>query len=121
SAFEIIKNLHELSVALRRHGYRVLLATLSPAASSTGGDWTPHQELTRQLVNLYIRSGIDSDGVVDIDKALRDPANPTHVRAVYTVDGVHPNDLGSQAIANAGQLSLLRASQHHLGRRPCCP
>ncbi|HLT10087.1 MAG TPA: GDSL-type esterase/lipase family protein [Micromonosporaceae bacterium] len=107
SAFEIIKNLHELSVALRRHGYRVLLATLSPAASSTGGDWTPQQELTRQLVNLYIRSGIDSDGVVDIDKALRDPANPTHVRGVYTVDGVHPNDLGSQAIANAVQLSLL--------------
>src|SRR5690606_17760109 len=56
SALEIITNLHELSAELRRNGYRVLLATLSPAASSVNGNWTAQQELTRQLVNLYIRS-----------------------------------------------------------------
>jgi lysophospholipase L1-like esterase len=102
----IIDGLHELAADLHRRGYRVLLATLSPAAAAP--TWTSRRETTRQLVNHYIRTGRDADGVVDIDRAIRDPRNPTRVNPLYaSPDGVHPNDTGNRVIADAVALASL--------------
>lgn len=102
----IIGGLQQIAAELRQRGIRVLLATLSPAE---GPDtWTPEREATRQAVNAYIRTTDDADGVVDADRALRDPSHPTRLNPrFFSGDAVHPNDLGSRAIARVVPLWLL--------------
>lgn len=102
----IIDGLRAIVADLHQHNLRVLLATLSPAA---GPDtWTEEREQTRQAVNAYIRTTHEADGVVDIDRALRDPDDPTRLNPLFRdIDDVHPNDLGNRAIADAVPLHLL--------------
>ncbi|MGH9161875.1 MAG: GDSL-type esterase/lipase family protein [Vicinamibacteraceae bacterium] len=103
----IIGGLQQIAAAVHQRGLRVLVATLSPAAGS-GESWTPEREATRQAVNAYIRSTSDTDGVVDIDLAIRDPADPTRLNPrFYSTDQVHPNDLGNRAIAEVVPLGRL--------------
>lgn len=98
--------LRELSAELHRRGYRVLFATLTPGAGAE--NWDPSREATRQAVNHYIRTGRDSDGVVDADAAVRDPADPNRLDPAYfSFDQVHPNDAGNRAIAAAVPVHLL--------------
>jgi lysophospholipase L1-like esterase len=102
----MIAGLGQIADELHERGLRVLLATLSPAAGPA--TWTPAREATRQAVNLYIRTTPDIDGVVDVDLAIRDPENPTHVNPAFdSGDNVHPNDLGSSAIARVVPIGLL--------------
>ena len=47
--------------------------------------------------------------VIDFDRVLRDPANPSRMRPEYSSgDGVHPNDTGYRAMADAIPLFLFR-------------
>jgi lysophospholipase L1-like esterase len=103
---QIIAGLRQLTYVLRRRGLRVLLATLIPGAGSP--TWSPERETTREIVNAYIRSTRDANGVVDIDAAVRDPLNPTLLNPLFIrIDLVHPNDDGNRAIAAAVPLQLL--------------
>lgn len=104
---KIIAGLRQLTYVLRARGLRVLLATLSPAAGAT--NWSPERETIRAAVNAYIRGTHDANGIVDVDAAVRDPANPTFLNPLFigTKDLVHPNDEGNRAIAAAVPLSLL--------------
>ena len=67
-------------------------------------------EAKRQAVNHWIRTGKAYDAVIDFDKALRDPGEPTRLRAAYdSGDNLHPNDAGYKAMADAIDLSLFRS------------
>ncbi|NID16010.1 GDSL-type esterase/lipase family protein [Luteibacter yeojuensis] len=69
-------------------------------------------EATRQGLNAFLRSGTSGcDGLVDQDAALRDPSNPAVLAPAYfgTADGVHPNDAGYQAIADAIDIEIFHA------------
>ena len=102
----MIAGLRRIAAALHRRGHRVLFATLSPAGG--GPTWTATREATRQAVNNYIRRTHDAEGVVDIDVAVRDPAQPTLVNPLFdSGDHVHLNDLGAAAIAAAVPLFRL--------------
>ncbi len=47
------------------------------------------------------------DGVIDLDAAVRDPANPTTLLPAYdTGDHLHLNPAGYEAMANAIDLKL---------------
>ena len=60
-------------------------------------------------VNAFIRNNQDFDGVVDFDSLLRDPSDPTRLRAdIDSGDHFHPNDLGAQQMADFFPLPLLR-------------
>jgi lysophospholipase L1-like esterase len=60
-------------------------------------------------VNRWIRDSGEFDAVVDLDAATRDPAEPTRLRTEFdSGDGIHPNDAGNQAIAEAFDLELFR-------------
>ena len=51
--------------------------------------------------------GQDYDGVVDFDKALRDPERPTQMLPIYDCgDGLHPSDLGYCTMGDAIDLAL---------------
>lgn len=70
--------------------------------------WTQEGDARRQAVNAFIRSsGSGCDAVVDLESAIEDPAQPTHVLAAFdSGDHLHPNDAGYQAIADAVNLAL---------------
>lgn len=102
----IIAAVQRIAVELRQHGLRVLLSTLVPATGDPS--WTPVREATRQAVNQYVRTTRDADGVVDLDLALRDPANPARLNPAFDGgDHVHPTAQGNMAIAAIVPLSRL--------------
>lgn len=66
------------------------------------------RKATRQAVNQYVRTTRDADGVVDLDLALRDPANPARLNPAFDgADHVHPNAQGNMAIAAIVPISRL--------------
>jgi lysophospholipase L1-like esterase len=58
-------------------------------------------------VNQWIVNGKAFDGVIDFDKLVRDPAQPSRILAFYdSGDRLHPNDAGHKAMGEAVDLSL---------------
>ncbi|MFF4837515.1 SGNH/GDSL hydrolase family protein [Streptomyces sp. NPDC001315] len=87
---------------------RVIGATLMPDKGN--GYYTPAAEAIRQNVNDWIRTSDAFDGVIDFDRAMRDPADPSALNPAYdSGDHVHPNDAGMEAMSEAIDLRLL----HH--------
>jgi lysophospholipase L1-like esterase len=108
SANEIIVGLHQLTLRARARGVKIFGATIAPFGSSTiPGVFTPENEVKRQAVNRWIRTGGAFDGVIDFDATVRDPANPSRLRPAYDFDGVHLTDAGYDAMANSINLSML--------------
>jgi lysophospholipase L1-like esterase len=85
----------------------VIGATLMPDKGN--GYYTPSAETIRQSVNQWIRTGGAFDGVIDFDRAMRDPADPAALNPAYdSGDHIHPTDAGMKAMAEAINLRLLR-------------
>jgi lysophospholipase L1-like esterase len=110
SADAIIVGLRQLIERAHEKGLAIFGATITPSGSSTfPGFFTPENEVKRQAVNQWIRTSRAFDGVIDFDKVLRDPAQPNRLLPAYNSDdGIHPNDAGYLAMANAIDLSLFR-------------
>jgi lysophospholipase L1-like esterase len=73
------------------------------------GYYTEVGERKRQAVNEWIRTSKAYDGVIDFDKATRDPNDPKKFLAAYdSCDHLHPSDAGYKAMAEAIDLALLR-------------
>lgn len=106
----IIESLAQLAARARSHGIKVFGATLTPfEGTSIANYYTPEGEAERRKVNAWIRSTDVFDGVVDFETALADPKNPSRIRPAYDYgDGLHPNDKGFAAMAEAIDLSLFR-------------
>jgi lysophospholipase L1-like esterase len=69
-------------------------------------DSADHQT-ARATVNDWIRNGGKFDAVIDLDAAVRDPANPMNLAAAYdTGDHLHLNPAGYQKMADAIDLAL---------------
>jgi lysophospholipase L1-like esterase len=113
SAATVIGAIRQLNQQIQQRGYSVVVGTLGPFEGLMGGDgttvWSPEKEAIRAAVNDYLRTHRgEFDGVVDFDKAIRDPANPTKVKPEFdSGDHIHPNDLGSKAMAEAVSLDLI--------------
>ncbi|WP_373559714.1 SGNH/GDSL hydrolase family protein [Bordetella genomosp. 10] len=102
SADDLVAGYRRVIAAAHHRGLRVLVGTLTPAALP------PDREVVRQRVNRWIRGGQGFDGVVDFDKALRDPGQPGKLKPSYdSGDHVHPSDAGYAAMAHAVPLALL--------------
>jgi lysophospholipase L1-like esterase len=95
-------------IAIRRihaHHLRAIGATITPFGRYRY--WTPAIEAERERVNNWIRTSHAFDGVIDFDRALRDPSHPTWLKPAYDGgDGLHPDDAGHAAMARAIPLSL---------------
>jgi lysophospholipase L1-like esterase len=82
-------------------------ATLPPIGGSDYLTADPAIEADRQALNAWIRTPGHFDAVIDFDAALRDPADPTRMRAdVNSGDGLHPSTVGYEAMARAVDLGL---------------
>lgn len=79
----------------------------------------PKAEIVRSALNQWIRTTDVFDGVIDFDRATRDPEHPTWLLSQYNSgDYVHPNDAGYKAMADAIDLGLFSKSvsidlRHH--------
>jgi lysophospholipase L1-like esterase len=88
-------------------GIRVFGATLLPFGGSFYD--TPEHEAARTKVNEWIRSSGRFDAVIDLDVALRDPADSLRLLPeADTGDHLHPNETGHRMIAEAVDLALFK-------------
>lgn len=112
TAQDLIAGYRQLIARAHAKGIPVYGATLTPFEGTVfPGYYTPEKEAVRQAVNNWIRSSDEFDAVIDFDRAVRDPAQPTRMLPAYdSGDHLHPNDLGMQAMANAIPLELFRTS-----------
>jgi lysophospholipase L1-like esterase len=110
TADEIIDGHRQIVERAHAMGLKVYGATLTPfKAYLPGVYYSPGGETMRQAVNQWIRTSKVYDAVIDFDKAIRDPSDPTKIRATYdSGDNLHPNDAGYQAMADAIDLSLFK-------------
>jgi lysophospholipase L1-like esterase len=107
SAAEVVAGLTELVNQIHGAGLPVQLGTLTPIEGATYD--SPTAEAARTQVNTWIRGQQISDGIIDFDKAVRDPGDPNRLLPAYNSgDSLHPNPAGYQAMADAVDLALLR-------------
>jgi lysophospholipase L1-like esterase len=107
---DLIAGYRQLIARAHEKGIAVYGATMTPFEGTVHPGWyTPQKGAVRDAVNAWIRNSGEFDGVIDFDRALRDPAHPGRLLAVYDRgDHLHPNDLGMQALAKAIPVDLFR-------------
>jgi lysophospholipase L1-like esterase len=117
SAEEVIAGLTELVERLSaarpgRRPLKVFVGTLLPAGGYELFDFgSAETNARRERVNHFIRTSGIGDGVVDFDRAVRDPVDPARLRPEYdSGDHLHPNAAGYRAMARAVRLGALRGS-----------
>lgn len=96
-----------------RQGIQVIGATLLPfsgALPNTPLDnyYQPNKDELRQRINHWIRTSHTFDGVLDLERGLKDPKHPDRLNPIYdSGDHLHPNDRGNQQMANLVDLNEL--------------
>ena len=91
----------------RARGIRAYGATILPFGGSFYD--SPAREAARRTVNQWIRTSGAFDAVIDLDAALRDPAEPTRLHPeADTGDHLHPNEEGYRRMAAAIDARLFR-------------
>lgn len=109
SAEDLIVGLKQLIELSHEKGMKIIGATLTPFEGAANGYFTPEKETKRKAVNDWIRTGKAFDGVIDFDKAVRDPNHPDRMLPAYdSGDHLHPSDAGYQAMGEAVDLSLFK-------------
>ena len=89
------------------HGLKVIGATILPDAGSDYYHPDASNEADRQKVNDWIRAAGHFDAVVDLDKLMADPQNPTHLLPAYdSGDDLHPGPAGYKVMGQAFTPSL---------------
>jgi lysophospholipase L1-like esterase len=110
TADDIIAGHKQLIQQAHARGIRMIGATLTPFWGAAY--FTEAGEAKRQAVNEWIRTSKTYDGVVDFDKATRDPGDPKKFLEKYDgCDYLHPSDAGYKAMADAIDLSLFKAGK----------
>jgi len=108
SAEDLIAGMKQMIERAHEHGIKIFGATVTPfEGTSFAGYFTPEKEVKRKALNEFIRNGHAFDGVVDFEKAVRDPKNPDRMLADYDGgDHLHPGDAGYKAMGDAIDLRL---------------
>jgi lysophospholipase L1-like esterase len=112
SAGDIIEGYKQLIARAHAHGMKIIAATLTPFDGAFDGTpfqgyYNPEKEKIRLALNAFLRSGA-FDGVIDFDKVIADPQQPSHSQAKYDKgDHLHPNSAGYAAMGSAIDLKTL--------------
>ncbi|HGM4787149.1 MULTISPECIES: SGNH/GDSL hydrolase family protein [Stenotrophomonas] len=115
-----------LAEQAHRRGLRILGATLMPFAGALPGTplddyYHSDKDALRRQLNAWLRTDGPFDAVIDLDAALRDPADPSRMAAAYdSGDHLHPGDAGNRAMAEAVDLDVLLGGQGSAGVGSLC-
>ncbi len=109
-AADLIAAYDQIVVRAQAGGLRVYGATLTPFGGNMPyDDPGGRRESARQAVNRWIRTSRRFDGVIDFDRAVRDPADPRRLLAAFDVgDHLHLGPAGYAALADAVPADLFR-------------
>jgi len=89
------------------NGIKVYGATITPINKSFY--YKDYREAARKVVNEWIRTSGHFDAVIDMDKAVRNPADiSTLLPEAQSGDYLHPNELGYKMFGEAVDLSLFK-------------
>jgi lysophospholipase L1-like esterase len=99
---QLVERAHE-------HGIKAIGATLTPYNGA--GYYSPAGEEIRLAFNQWIRTAGVYDAVLDFEKAVRDPADPSRIRSDFTRDNLHPNDAGYEAMVASIDLRVFDVRQ----------
>jgi lysophospholipase L1-like esterase len=103
----ILSAYEQMAERAHAHGIKVIGATILPYGGSGYYHPGPANEADRQAINQWIRSSKNFDAVLDFDKVMRDPANPTKLLPAYdSGDGLHPSPAGYRVMGEAVPLAL---------------
>jgi lysophospholipase L1-like esterase len=111
TADDMIAGYKQMILRAHARGIKIYGGTLLPNENETFtvGAYTPEGEAKREAVNAWMRTSGAFDGVVDFEKALRDPSHPTSLLPKYDCgDHLHPSDLGYQIMGDTVDLALLK-------------
>ena len=110
SAEDLIAGLQQFIERGHEKGLKIIGATLTPFDGTVfPGYFSPEKEVKRKTINQWIRSSHAFDGVIDFDKAVRDPANPDRISPAYdSGDHLHPADSGYKVMGEAVSLALFK-------------
>ena len=101
----------QIADRLAQHGIRAFAGTITPFGKSER--YEPVSAATRNAINAWIRGGgTGYAGVIDFDRAVRDPAEPESLPEAMTRDGLHPNDAGLERMAASIDLAMLGCQPH---------
>jgi lysophospholipase L1-like esterase len=107
SAADLIAGHKQLIAQAHARGLKIYGATLPPFWGAAY--YTEVGEAKRQALNEWIRTGNAYDGIIDFDKATRDPNDPKKLLEKYdSCDYLHPSDAGYKAMGEAIDLLLFR-------------
>lgn len=119
SVGEIIQGYRQLIERAHTRGAKIDGATVTPfkggfVPGSPFPFYSPANETKRQQVNNWIRTSGEFDGVIDFDRVLRDPNDPSQLLPKYdSGDHVHPTDQGYEVMADAIDLRLFMDRDRH--------
>jgi lysophospholipase L1-like esterase len=107
------RRLRALRPRHRRPRLNVLLGTLTPSGGTRLLNYGSAEiNGKRGAINRWIRTSGIGDGVVDFDRALRDPSHPSRLVPRYdSGDHLHPSSAGYRRMARGVNLALLRGPQ----------
>ncbi|MGN5378342.1 GDSL-type esterase/lipase family protein [Streptomyces lasalocidi] len=111
TADALIAGLTALADRLHAAGLTVVGSTIGPyrGAVYDGYDSEAGQAVRREVNAWLLGEEHPFDGILDVAAAVADPAEPDRIREEFdSGDGLHVNDVGAKAIAEAAELSLLR-------------
>ena len=110
TAEQVFTAIRAAADAAKAKGINVYVGTITPMKIVTiPGYYSEDGEAKRNEVNRLIRAATQFDGIVDFDATLRDPLDPSIIKAEYdSGDHLHPNDAGYEAMANAAAQVLLK-------------
>jgi lysophospholipase L1-like esterase len=105
---QLVAGYRTVIARLHARRLRVLLGTLTPSGGASGAYGTAATNARRQAVNTWIRTKSPADGVVDFDRAVRDPSDPSRIDPRYDgSDHLHFNLAGYRAMGDAVPLARL--------------
>jgi lysophospholipase L1-like esterase len=109
AAEDLIDGFTTLAARAQQAGLTILAATIGPFGGAIyPGVSTPEGVARRRRVNEWIRSSGVFDAVFDVAGAVENPAAPDVIRPAFdSGDGMHLNDAGYRAMAEAVDLDTI--------------
>ena len=94
--------LAQIVVRAHAHGVLVYGCTIMPDGGGKYYNPSAMDNAARQAMNAWILAPGHFDGVLDMDKVTRDPANPLQLNPAYdSGDHLHPGPVGYKAMGDA--------------------
>lgn len=110
SAEQLIGGYRQMIGRAHAKGLRICGGTLLPYRGAIY--WSPGGEAKRQKVNRWIRTSGAFDCVIDFERAVADPDDPTRIEtSKHPGDHLHPNDAGYAAMAASVDPKLFEPAQ----------